>query len=77
MDYDTLIEPFVGLEDWQPIHHFDYLAHYDGHATITAEALAEMFIKQVDNCSRFQNMTVQEAGISKQDITELRDLDLL
>ena len=77
MDYDTLIEPFASLEDWQPIHHFDYLAYFDGHESITQEALAEMFITQSENCSRFQNMTVQEAGISKNDITELRDASLL
>jgi len=77
MDYNTLIEPFASIEDWQPIHHFDYLAHFDGHESITQEALADMFIDQVDNCSRFQDMTVQEAGICKNDITELRDAGLL
>jgi len=75
--YDTLVAPFDGKEDWQPIFHAAYTLHFDGHETVTEEYLNTLYTNQRAECSRFKNKTIMEAGVCKNDITELRDLGLL
>ena len=72
--FDTLITAFEGLEDYQPIHHADFIAH---HSNLEDSYLETLMINQLANCSRVLNQVITEAGICKNDIIELRDLDLL
>ena len=75
--YDILIEPFDGMDDWQPIFHAAFALHFDGHETVTESYLETLYTNQRAECSRFKNKTIMEAGVCKNDITELRDLGLL
>ena len=72
--FETLITAFEGLEDYQPIHHADFLAH---HSDLTESYLETLFENQLEHCSRFINQTVSEAGVCKNDIIELNELGLL
>ena len=75
--YDILVAPFDGMDDWQPIYHSAFTSHFDGHETVTESYLETLYSNQVAQCSRFVGKTIMEAGGCKNDITELRDLDLL
>lgn len=72
--FDTLITAFEGLEDYQPIHHIDFV---NFHSDLDESYIETLFLNQIEYCSRFINQVVSEAGICKNDIIELRDLDLL
>lgn len=72
--YETLISAFEGLEDWQPIGHAEFI---EFHNNIPYEYMYELFTNQKENCSRFINQTINEAGISKVDLDELNTLDLI
>ena len=75
--YDILVAPFDGMDDWQPIYHSAFTSHFDGHETVTESYLETLYSNQVAQCSRFVGKTIMEAGVCKNDITELRDLDHL
>ena len=75
--YDILVAPFDGMDDWQPIYHSAFTSHFDGHETVTESYLETLYSNQVAQCSRFVGKTIMEAGVCKNDITELRDLGLL
>ena len=72
--FETLITAFEGLEDYQPIHHADFLAH---HKNLEESYLENLFENQLEYCSRFINQVISEAGVSKNDIIELNELGLL
>ena len=72
--FDTLITAFEGLEDYQPIPHANFIAI---HSSLEDSYLETLVTNQRANCSRFLNQVITEAGICKNDIIELRDLDLL
>ena len=42
--YETLITAFAGLEDWQPIHHADFLAF---HSELDDAYLEQLFTQLV------------------------------
>ena len=69
--YETLILAFEGMEEWQPIHHADFLAF---HSELDDAYLEQLFADQLAYCSRFNNQVITEAGVSKQDIDELNEL---
>ena len=48
--FDTLITAFEGLEDYQPIHHADFIAH---HSNLEDSYLETLMTNQLANCSRF------------------------
>ena len=56
--YDTLIAPFDGMEDWQPIFHAAFTLHFDGHETVTESYLETLYTNQRAECSRFKNKTI-------------------
>ena len=72
--FETLITAFEGLEDYQPIHHADFLTH---HSDISDSYMEALFLNQINKCSRFINQTVSEAGVCKNDIIELNNLGLV
>ena len=72
--FDVLITAFEGLEDYQPIHHADFIAFHSG---LDDSYLETLMLNQLSNCSRFLNQVITEAGICKNDIIELNDLGLL
>ena len=72
--FETLITAFEGLEDYQPIHHADFISH---HSDIEDSYIETLFENQLEHCSRFINQTVSEAGVCKNDIIELNNLGLL
>lgn len=74
-NYNELITPFAELADYQPIHHKDFAEHHE--ATFNDAYMETLFANQLEHCSRFQDMVVKEAGICKNDLTELNDLGLL
>ena len=74
-NYNELITPFAELADYQPIHHHEFAEYHK--ATFDDAYMDTLFANQLDNCSRFQNMVVKEAGICKNDLIELNDLVLL
>ena len=69
-----LITAFEGLEDYQPIHHKDFLEY---HTDIADSYMEALFLNQINHCSRFINQTVSEAGVCKNDIIELNNLGLV
>ena len=69
--YETLFTAFAGLEEWQPIHHADFLAF---HGELVDAYLELWCADQLAYCSRFNNQVITEAGVSKQDIDELNEL---
>lgn len=75
--FETLVAPFDGMEDYQPMHHIMYSSNFDGHETVTEEYLNTLFTNQLANCSRFLNEVITEAGICKNDIIELNEAGLL
>lgn len=72
--FEILITAFEGLEDFQPIHHADFLKH---HNNLEESYLENLFENQLEYCSRFINQVISEAGVSKNDIIELNELGLL
>jgi len=72
--FETLITAFDGLEDYQPIHHADFLAH---HSNLEESYLETLFANQLEHCSRFNIQVITEAGVCKNDIIELNELGLL
>jgi|TARA_B100000212_G_scaffold3576_2_gene2649 hypothetical protein len=74
--FETLISPFKDMEDYQPMHHKDYLEVLDFNEE-GEEYLETLFTNQIKHCSRFINQTVSEAGVCKNDIIELNNLGLV
>lgn len=72
--FETLITAFEGLEDYQPIHHADFIAY---HSSLEDSYLETLMVNQLANCNRFKNQIVSEAGVCKNDIIELNNLGLV
>ena len=79
--YETLITAFDGMEDWQPMYHKDF---EEFHKDIVVEQsilnrnyMDELFTVQKENCTRFLNQEINEAGISKADLDELEAANLI
>jgi len=79
--YETLITAFDGMEDWQPMYHWEFkLFHNDfvvEQSKLDRDYMDELFTVQKENCTRFVNQEINEAGISKLDLDELEAADLI
>ena len=73
--YEVLITAFEGMEDWQAMHHSEFV---DFHGLAFSETyMNTLFENQLANCSRFKDKEVTEAGINKKDIDELNEMGLV
>ncbi len=72
--YETLITAFEGMEDWQPMYHKEF---EEIHNSLDEDYMDELFTLQKENCTRFVNQEIKEAGISKGDLDELEALGII
>ena len=79
--YETLITAFDGMEDWQPMYHKEFEEFHKDivveQSILNRDYMNELFTVQKENCTRFVNQEIKEAGISKEDLDELEALGII